>query len=203
MNKLQHLGVTVGLCLVSPITLATDSNQVPASLRSLFTVQDTILAVKSAEPLGKESKGTVVVVRHSLGSGQQGNPCELVVLKDTDGQPVAAEKNAKTVECTYNQASKSAGTLGLNNNLTVTSNEITYFNELARGGTTYTFAWSNEKSAWHLQHVEASSVENGDSGVVVYKSTLDYPSDISWISLTDFDPKLIRESIAKNRKAVK
>ena len=107
------------------------------------------------------------------------------------------------VECTFNEAAKAAGALGLNHNLTVSSTEITYFNELARGSTAYTFAWSKEKSDWHLQHVEASSVQNGDDGVVVYKSVLDYPSSLPWIALTDFDPKLIREAVAKSRSTVK
>lgn len=202
MNKLQHLGVATTLYLAASTALATDSNQIPASLQSLFTTQDIVLANKSATPLGKDDAGTVVVVRHPLSEGQQRNPCELIVLKNNDGQFVAAEKNDKVVECTYNQATESVGALGLNNNLTVTSNEITYFNELARGGTTYSFAWSKEKSAWHLQHIETTSVQNGKSGIVVYKSVLDYPSSLSWIPLADFDPKLIREPIAKNRKAV-
>lgn len=203
MNKLQYMGVATALYLAASATHATDTNQVPAGLQSLFGAHDTVLAMKSAKPLGKDDAGIVVVVRHPLAYGQQRNLCDLIVLTNDNGQLAVSEKNDKVVECTYNQATKSAGVLGLNNNLTATSNEITYFNELARGGTTYSFEWSKEKSAWHLQHVEATSVQNGDSGVVVYRSTLDYPSSLPWISLADFDPKLIREPIAKNRKAVK
>jgi hypothetical protein len=196
------MGVATTLYLTAAATSATDANQIPARIQSLFITQDTVLAMKSAKPLGKDAEGMVVVVRHSLDEGQQRNPCELIVLKSDGGNLAASEKNGKVVECTYNQAARTADPLGLNRNLTVTSSEITYFNELARGGTTYTFVWSKEKSAWHLQHVEATSVQNGDSGVAVYKSILDYPSSLSWISLTDFDPKLIRESIVKNRKTV-
>lgn len=188
--------------LAASTTLA-DSGQIPTSLQPRFTTQDTVLAMKTTKPLGKDDGGTVVVVRHSFAQGGRRNPCELIVLKNDGGQFSAAEKNDKVVECTYNPATKSAAALGLNSNLIVTSNQITYFNELARGGTTYSFAWSEEKSAWHLQHVEASSVQNGDNGIVVYKSVLDYPSTLSWISLADFDPALIRESIARNRKIVK
>jgi hypothetical protein len=90
----------------------------------------------------------------------------------------------------------------LDKNLDVSATEISFFNELPRGGTTYTLAWSREKSSWHLQHVEATSVQNGDTGVLVYRSVLDYPSSPPWISLNDFDPKLIRDSVAKHRNVL-
>ena len=203
MSKLQIIGAAIALCLPTSAALSTDSNQIPANLLSLVSAQDTVLAVKSAKPLGMDDEGTVVVVRHAPGDGQRRNPCELIVLKNDNGKLAVSERNDKVVECTYNEAAKNADALGLNNNLNLASDEITYFNESARGGTTYTFMWSKEKSTWHLQHVEASSVQNGDAGVVVYKSILDYPSSLPWISLTAFDPKLIRGPIAKNRKAVK
>ena len=203
LNKLQHLGVAANLYLMASVALATESTQIPTGVKALFGVQDTVLALKNAEPLGNDDGGTVVVVRHPSGNGSQRNPCELIILNNSGGRFVKSETSDKVVECTYNQAAKSAAVLGLDHNLTVNSNEITYFNELARGGTTYSFAWSKDKSAWHLQHVEATSVQNGDDGVVVYKSILDYPTSLPWISLTDFDPKVIREPIAQNRKTVK
>jgi uncharacterized protein YecT (DUF1311 family) len=182
--------------------LATEPYQIPTNLRSLFTTQDTILALKSAQQPGEGDDGAVVLIRHPVHDGQQTNPCELVVLRNDGGHFVASDRNSRIVECTSSEELKHASALGLNSSLTVTSNEIIYFNQLARGGTTYSFAWSKEKAAWHLQHVETTSVQNGDAGVVVYKSVLDYPSSLSWISLTDFDPKLIRESVARNRKVV-
>lgn len=203
MNSFRRVGIATTFYLLASTTLATDSNQILSDLQSLFTTQDTVLALKTSRPLGQDDAGAVVVVRHPLTDGRQRNPCELIVLRNDGEHFSAAETNDKVVECIYNEATKSAGPLDLNHNLTVNPGEVTYFNEMARGGTTYRFAWSGEKSAWHLQHVEATSVENGDNGIAVYRSVLDYPSSLTWISLADFDPKQIQDSIAKSRQAIK
>jgi hypothetical protein len=194
--------VAIALCLVARSAVATDIAEIPGSVQALITAQDTVLAMKSAKPFGNADGGTVVVVRHPLASDRGNDPCELIVLKDVGGQRVSSERNGKVVECTYNEANKSANARELDRNLAVSATEISFFNELPRGGTTYTFAWSSEKFSWHLQHVEATSVQNGDTGVVVYRSVLDYPSSLPWISLADFNPKLIRDSVAEHRNVV-
>lgn len=203
MRPIPSMWIATFLSLVVVEAFATDALQVPASIQSQLAAKDIVLAMKGAKPLGGATAGTVIVVRHSVEDSQQGSPCELVVIKGDDGKIAASEKNGKIVDCAYNDTNKHADPLGANRNLNVTPSEIAFFNEQPRGGTTYTFAWSNEKSAWHLQHVEASSVENGESGVIVRKSVLDYPTSLPWISLTDFDPKLIRESLTRNRQIVR
>jgi len=203
VNRLTLTGLTIALCMASASIQADGSVSVPDEVKTLFVASDTVLAVKASSHSSADAGTTAVVVRHAVEDGQRKNPCELVVLRKDKGRFVVSERNDKIVECIYNESAKTAGTLGLDHNLTVTPTEISYFNELARGGTTYTFTWSNDKTQWHLQHVDASSVQNEGGGVVVYKSVLDYPSQLSWIPLTDFDPKLIRESVSKNRKVVK
>jgi hypothetical protein len=86
--------------------------------------------------------------------------------------------------------------------LTVTPASISYFNELPRGGTTFVFAWDRQKRTWHLQHVEATSVENGPSGVIVSKSVLDYPSTLPWVTVDAFVPRTIRDSLRSHRTVV-
>jgi hypothetical protein len=202
MKPLKRAQIAMALSLVGGSALATDITQIPDSVQALITAQDTVLAMKSAKPFGNTDGGTVIVVRHPLADDRGNKPCELIVLKDIGGQLVSSERNGEVVECAYNQANKSAKARDLDKNLDVSATEISFFNELPRGGTTYTFAWSHEKSSWHLQHVEATSVQNGDTGVLVYRSVLDYPSSLPWISLSDFDPKLIRDSVAKHRNAL-
>lgn len=203
MRTIRSTGIAASLYLVALAAVAADATQIPDSIRSQFGPDDTIIAMKSASPLGLDASGTVVVVRYASDDPQKPAHCELIVFRGDNAKVATSVNNSKVVDCIRNDANKAAGTLAANDRLTVTPTEISYFNEQPRGGTVYTFSWCRRWFAWHLQHVEASSVENGEKGVVVQKSVLDFPQRITWISLADFDPVLLRENLAKNRKTVK
>lgn len=202
MSKAKYWAIAIALYLPMATVLAENAPEVPSTIQSLLTTGDTLLAFKSASPLGNNITGAVIIVRHESQDGQHDNPCELVVLNKVADKFAVSASNKKIIDCQYNESTKHALPLALNNKLTVEPDKITYFNELSRGGATYTISWSRDKLAWHLQHIEASSVENDQNGVTVYKSSLEYPATLPWMALTDFEPRLLREFIVKNRKVV-
>ena len=58
---------------------------------------------------------------------------------------------------------------------------------------------------WYSQRAEttfAENVESGD-GVDVYREVVNYPGDIAWMSMSDFNPGAISEALANHREAVK
>lgn len=202
MRNLISLGTALAIATLSTTSTASDAPSVPASIQALLKAGDTVLALKSIKPFGADLSGTAIVVRHAQSDDVHGNPCELMLLTPDGKSFTVAARSSQIVECRYNEAVKAAGSMGAQDNLTLSPTSVSYFNELSRGGTTYNFSWAKDKSAWHLQHVEASSVQNTETGVVVYKSVLDYPYTLPWIALGDFDPKAIRGAMMKNRKAV-
>ncbi|SEV96684.1 hypothetical protein SAMN04515660_1370 [Luteibacter sp. 329MFSha] len=163
---------------------------------------DTVLAFIPVNPFGAENAGGALVVRHAEPDPLTGNACELWLLRAIDATYAVTAKNGEVVDCRYNESAKNAGPMALTRNLTVDSTSVTYFNELQRGGTTYAFAWDGQKRAWHLQHVEATTVENGESGVIVSKSVLDYPGTLPWLTVDAFSPKVIRDSLRTHRSVV-
>jgi len=205
MRRFSVLAVTVTFVmsgLVVPCVKAASPGSVPANVQALMDPADTVLAFTPVQPFGAEKAGGALVVRHAQPNASTGNTCELWLLKAVDATYAVAAKNGEVVDCRYNESAKNAGSMELTHNLTVTPTSVTYFNELARGGTTYAFAWDGEKHAWHLQHVEATSVENGDSGVIVSKSVLDYPGTLPWLTVDAFSPKVIRDSLRTHRFAM-
>ncbi len=199
------LGVTAALalaCIVTPCAKAATANPVPTNIQALMAPGDTVLAFQPAKPFGADIAGGALVVRHSQPDPATDNACELWLLRATNDTYVVTAKNGQTVDCRYNESAKNAGAMGLLHNLTVSPTSVSYFNELQRGGTTCAFAWDGQKHAWHLQHVEATSVENGESGVIVSKSDLDYPATLPWLTVDAFVPKLIRDSLRSHRAVV-
>ncbi|WP_369926595.1 hypothetical protein [Xanthomonas sp. NCPPB 2632] len=181
---------------------ATPPSNVPANIQALMVTGDTVLAFQSAKPFGADSAGGALVVRHVQPDPKTQNTCELWLLRATGATYAVSAKNGEVVDCRYNESAKNADTMALSHNLTVTPTSVTYFNELSRGGTTYAFAWDAQKHGWHLQHVEATSVENGESGVIVYKSVLDYPATLPLLTIDAFSPKAIREALHTHRAVV-
>lgn len=189
-------------CIVAPCAKAATPNPVPTNIQALMAPGDTVLAFQRVKPFGADVAGGALVVRHAQPNPATDNACELWLLRATGDTYAVTAKNGQTVDCRYNESAKNAGPMDLLHNLTVSPTSVSYFNELQRGGATYVFAWDGQKRAWHLQHVEATSVENGESGVVVSKSVLDYPATLPWLTMDAFAPKLIRDSLRAHRTVV-
>ena len=187
--------------LAFPAHAAPPSN-VPASIQSLMEAGDTVLAFQPAKPFGAGSAGGALVVRHAQPDPKTQNTCELWLMSATGATYAVSAKNGEVVDCRYNESAKQADPMALSHNLTVSPTSVTYFNELPRGGTTYAFAWDAQKHVWHLQHVEATSVENGESEVIVTKSVLDYPATLPLLTIDAFSPKAIREALHIHRSIV-
>jgi len=205
MGRFSALAVTAALALVgafAPCAKAANPGPVPANVQALVASTDTVLAFIPVQPFGAEKAGGALVVRHAQPNPSTGNACELWFLRAVDGSYAVTAKNGEVVDCRYNESAKNAGPMALTHNLTVAPTSVTYFNELSRGGTTYAFAWDGQKRAWHLQHVEATSVENGKSGVIVSKSVLDYPGTLPWLTVDAFSPKVIRDALRTHRSVV-
>ncbi len=190
-------------CIVAPCAKAAAPAAVPTNIQALVGPTDTVLAFAPIQPFGAEKAGGALVVRHAQPDPATGNSCELWLLRAVDASYAVTAKNGEAVDCRYNESAKNAGPMALTHNLTVAPTSVTYFNELPRGGTTYAFAWDGQKRAWHLQHVEATSVENGESGVIVMKSVLDYPATLPWLTMDAFTPKVIREPLRAHRTVVR
>ncbi|WP_090054035.1 hypothetical protein [Luteibacter sp. 329MFSha] len=205
IGRVSALAVTAALALsgvLAPFARAANSDHVPANVQVLMAPADTVLAFIPVNPFGAENAGGALVVRHAEPDPLTGNACELWLLRAIDATYAVTAKNGEVVDCRYNESAKNAGPMALTRNLTVDSTSVTYFNELQRGGTTYAFAWDGQKRAWHLQHVEATTVENGESGVIVSKSVLDYPGTLPWLTVDAFSPKVIRDSLRTHRSVV-
>lgn len=204
-GRIPALSITAALalaCIVAPCAKASTSTVVPTNIQALMIPGDTVLAFQPAKPFGVEGAGGALVVRHAQPAPSTGNACELWLLRATGATYAVTAKNGEMVDCRYNESAKNADPMALNHNLTVRPTSVSYFNELPRGGTTYAFAWDGQKGAWHLQHVEATSVENGESGVIVSKSVLDYPATLPWLTMDAFSPKAIREALHTHRAVV-
>lgn len=204
-GRVSALAVTAALALassVAPCAKAATPGPVPPNVQALVASTDTVLAFTPVQPFGAEKAGGALVVRHAQPNPSTGNACELWLLRAVDASYAVTAKNGEVVDCRYNESAKNAGPMELTHNLTVDPTSVTYFNELSRGGTTYAFAWDAQKHVWHLQHVEATSVENGESGVIVSKSVLDYPGTLPWLTVDAFSPKVIRDALRAHRSVV-
>lgn len=200
-----YLLVSTGEAFLSEAATGSMSNSVPDGIRVLLSPTDTLLAYKSVDSLGSGGAGAVIVIRHALTNDRSHNPCNLMVLrKDGDTFAVAASSN-RAVECIYNDITRRAGELALDDQLHVKPQEITWSNELSKGHSTYTFVYASEMSSWYLQRAEVSFVENAESGegVNVYKEVASYPGDFAKIVMSDFNPRIIRKALAKHREVAK
>ncbi|SDF40294.1 hypothetical protein [Dyella sp. 333MFSha] len=201
-GRVLALPFAAGLALTSifaPSAKAATSAVVPANIQALMVPGDTVLAFQPVKPFGAERAGGALVVRHAQPTSSTGNACELWLLRATGATYAVTLKNGEAIDCRYNESAKNALPMALNHNLTVSPTSVAYFNELPRGGTTYAFGWDGQKRVWHLQQVEATSVENGESGVIVSKSVLDYPATLPWLTIDAFSPKAIREALHAHR----
>lgn len=188
--------------MVAPSAKAATPIVVPANIQALMIPGDTVLAFQPAKPFGGDIAGGALVVRHAQPDPKTQNACELWLVRATGAVYAVTAKNGEVVDCRYNESAKNAEPMALNHNLKVSPTSVSYFNELPRGGTTYAFAWDAQKHVWHLQHVEATSVENGEDNVIVSKSVLDYPATLPLLTIDAFSPKAIRETLHTHRAVV-
>jgi hypothetical protein len=177
---------------------------VPDAAKAVVEAGDTILAAKVMATASDAPGLTVVVVRHPLGADRSINPCKLVIVESKANRASAIAANSTVVDCRYNDHARTAAAMALNENLSVEPGRLSFFNESAKGGTTFSFAYDHQRNAWHLDKAESTTVGTDSSGSVeVLKSSLAYPDSIPWIPLESFDPRLLRESTAGHRKLVK
>lgn len=213
MWKLVYSGALALLCTFGSASGAyaietpadPPSTNVPDNIRALLAPSDTLLAYKAVDSLGGGGKGAVIVIRHALTDDRLHNPCDLKVLQKKNDAFVMVSSSNQVAECIYNDLARRASEMVLDDNLHVKTQEITWSNEQVRGHTTYTFAYSSTKSSWYLRRAEATFVENAESGdgVDVYKEVVNYPGDIAWIAMPDFNSGAIRKALASHREAVK
>lgn len=166
-----------------------------ARVQPLLAPEDTALAFKATQLLGADSVGASMIVRHDASGAATGNTCELWLLRVSGPTYVISARNGDVVDCLYNESAKGASALGLDHNLIVTPTTVSYMNELVRGGATYVFALDSGKRTWYIKHVDASWVENSETGVTVYKFALDYSATLPWLTLDIFKPKAIRDAV--------
>jgi hypothetical protein len=193
--------LTASACTAAPIN--TPATAMPNDVRALLAPTDTLLAYKPADLYGDGNQAVVIVIRHQV-SGKSdydfdNNPCELVVLRQKNGNLAEADRSTKAVDCTYNDVARNAPAMSLNDNLTAAPASIVYVNQKDRGDSTFYFAWSKEKSAWYLQRATASNPDG--SGVV--NASASYPGDFAWTPMSSVDPDAMAEILEKQGKATK
>ncbi|WP_157130526.1 hypothetical protein [Luteibacter yeojuensis] len=176
---------------------------VPDAANAFVAAGDTILAAKVMATASHAPGLTIVVVRHRLGADRSSNPCELVIVESKANRASAIAANSTVVDCRYNDYARTAAAMALNGNLSVEPDRVSFLNESAKGGTTFSFAYDHQRNAWHLDKAESTTVStDSSSSVEVHKSSLTYPASIPWIPIESFEPGMLRESMARHRQVV-
>jgi hypothetical protein len=176
---------------------------IPDAAKALAQEGDTILAAKVMTTASGAPGFTAVVLRHPLDTDRSSNPCELVIVDSKANRASRIAGNSTVVDCRYNDHARTAAAMALNENLSVEQDRVSFFNESAKGGTTFSFALDHQRNEWHLDRAESTTVGTDSAGAVaVYKSTLTYPKYIPWLPMDDFDPKILRKTMADHRKLV-
>lgn len=185
--------------LAQDIPHSTHASAVPVELRKELSTTDTVLAFKQSDALDGSNAGAVAVVRHASTTERTSNPCDLLIYRIANSSYTLIDKSDKAVDCVHISFPKRAGELDLNDNLTVKPKEVTFFNERERGGQTYVFAYSAEKSTWHLLRATSIYTQPGKNKVDVIELSAAYPLDISWTPMSSFDPDRIADAMSRHR----
>lgn len=182
------------------------NNTVPSDIHALLGPNDTLLAYKTFDLLGDGDMNTVIVVRHSANApaSSDQNPCDLIVLQRKNGLLSQMDKSDKAVDCLYNEITKNAGALSLNDNLKLAALQITYINQQVRSNTQYTFSYSKQKHAWYVSQLVAIFPQNNNpNGLVdVVKEDVQWPKDFSWTLMSNFDPDKFQDMLDKHQSLV-
>jgi hypothetical protein len=202
----RHLARTIfastALLAVSASYAHSGSQSVPVFAKPFAAEGDVILAAKATPALMGGAPGAVIIVRHALGADRSTNPCDLLILEGEQGHLSTVTSSRRVVDCQYNDIARRAEAMGLNDNLVIGPNEITYSNVLDKGGASYTFTYETGK-AWRFSRAESTHVSPDESGeVAVYRSVVSYPKDIPLVLIETFEPKALRELVERNRAPV-
>lgn len=195
-------GLIASACTAA-VPVSTPPTEVPSDVRALVAPTDTLLAYKAADLYNDGVQAAVIVIRHQV-SGMSdydfdNNPCELVVLRQKNGELAEADRSTKAVDCTYNDVARNAKAMSLNDNLTATPASIVYVNQKDKGDSTFYFAWAKEKNTWYLQRATASNPD-GDSVASISAS---YPKDFAWTTMSSIDPDAMAQILEKHGNATK
>jgi hypothetical protein len=193
---------STALLAVSASYAHSGSQSVPVFAKPFAAEGDVILAAKATPALMGGAPGAVIIVRHALGADKSTNPCDLLILEGEQGHLSTVTSSRRVVDCQYNDIARRAEAMGLNDNLVIGPNEFTYSNVLDKGGASYTFTYE-PREAWRFSRAESTHVSMDESGgIAVYRSTVSYPEDASFVSIEAFDPKALRDSLYKRRVRV-
>lgn len=204
--------IRTGTCILLCTSLGTGGacatpakSRVPPGIRALLSPTDTLLAYKPLDVPESGGASAVIVVRHEPASDRTHNPCDLTILRNEGKTLIVAASSNWAVECIYNDITRRANELALDDQLEVKPGQITWSNELVKGHAAFTFAYATETSSWNLQRAEVTYSENALSGISVnvYKEVASYPGDFPRIALSDFNPRAIRAALSRHRETVK
>lgn len=180
---------------------------VPEEVREFVPDGSTLLAYKKFDLTGDGVDDAVIIVRHPVleqYANYKNNPCDLIVLHGKpEGFEVAA-KSSKVIDCTYQTYSRetAADVDDLNYLLELSANEITYVNESEKPSTSkYKFLYSKNKKQWHLAKAENNyqTFDTRKDLPADVSEVVNYPKDIPWITINDFDPDFLKQFFLKNR----
>ncbi len=185
-----------------------ESSNVPALVSAFVEPEDALLAYRTMDLTGDGDEDAVLIVRHPVSDGPadyKSNPCDLLILHGTDRGFVHGGRSSKAVDCTFTRFAreKAKEANDLNDILDLKPSEVTCYNERERGGSsTFTFAYSKEKKAWHLARVAITYSRSNEEKqtIEVFDQVATYPKDIGWIPISDFDPadKTLRRILSAN-----
>jgi len=205
LRHTRAISATLFVVLVG-LTFSASASQrkaAPPFAKEFIQVGDTVLAAKADAQLADGVSGAVLVIRHPIVADRSKNPCDLVVLAKSSEALRTSASNSNVVDCRYNELARNATEMGLDENLSVEPGKISFYNELSKGGASYTFSYDSKKAAWHLSQADSTSVQQGSSGEIeVYKASLTFPATLPWVPLNQFDPKSLRQLIEKHRKPI-
>lgn len=178
------------------------ADAIPEEIRTFVGPGVTLLAYKRFDLIGTGNEDAIIITR---GMDEKQSTCEISVLHKKGTSFSIEGKNDKIVDCEYNERNIRADYLDLNGYLELSRGEVKFTNENIRGGySSYSFKYSIESEKWHV--LQVVSTYKGDDfdedGVKVYKETAQYPIDFGFISMSDFDPGMIREVMTKNKRLI-
>lgn len=176
------------------------------SFNSLVAPEDVLLAHKSMDLTGDNELDAVIVVRHPVPKepfDYSENPCELRVLHGGRGSYTVSATSTKAVDCTNIDFAKKIATQpdDLNEYLETGPGTITYTNQYTRSTSIYSFNFSKERNTWFLKSATNNYSRDSASGANLenVRETAQFPRDIEWIPMRDFDPRKLEQAFEANR----
>jgi len=213
--KLQHLAALAAAASAGAPTAWSTSPQasaeevsIPAAIARYVDEDKALLAYKSATD-GAGGKTTAIVLRYpkspapdhaALPSDREGYSCELVLLHEDGHKIRVTGRSRSAVDCETNQVNLMSTHLGLNDQLELSTQKVTFRNDLTPLGS-YTTSFDRCGDSWHLAtatYVYTDYQDESDE-VLVVKEMVSYPKDIGMISIEKFDPEKIRDVLSKNK----